>query len=135
MAQLLDNRFKRSFTFRCCLRCVRPIHRRRRIGIVLTAIGAVIVLACFTFIVLLELSPAFVELARTYLRPTSGVRLLPLYVLILLFIVGFLSAFVGLWMRAYSPFVRIMDGGGEQIYFHFRSQLYRTQFAQLNGEE
>jgi len=137
-AQLLDARFKRAFTFRCCLRCVRPVRRRRHAGIFVAAVGVFLVVACFAFIALLQFSSAFLGWFLSHTRPfitAHGLNpILQLYLLMILFVLGFVLSGAGLWMRAYSPFVHILDGGGDEIYFHFRSQLFRDQFAQLNGE-
>lgn len=139
LAQLLDDRFKRSFLFRCCLRCVRPVRRRRRIGIVLASVGTALFAAAFGFIGLLELSSTFgdwfLDQARPYLTAHGLKPIRQLYCLIFLFVTGVALAAVGLWMYAYSPFVRVLDAGGDEIYFHFRSQLFRNQFARLNGEK
>lgn len=137
-AQVLDKRYKRSFTFHCCLRCVRPIRSRRRVGNVLLGMGMLMVIACFAFIALLEFSPPFVEMVRDSSRRLTAAhdwdRMMPLYVLVGSLVMGFVLIFAGGWMHAYSPFVRVVDGGGEKIFFHFRSHRYRMQFAQMNGE-
>lgn len=136
--QLMDPRFPRSYTFRCCLACARPIHRRRRTGTILAITGAALFAAGFVFIVLVELWDAFAIAFRTHSRAFLAAYgldpALQLYLLLVLLGLGFTLAMGGLGLRASSPFVHVLDGGGEQIYFRFHDQAFRDQFAAINEE-
>ena len=138
LGQLFDERHRRFFTFRCCLQCVRPILRRRRVGTILISIGVVLLAACMSFIVLLEVSDFFSNWFLSDVRPFLIARgLTPpqqRYGLVVALVSAFVFGAIGMSMRVYSPFVHVLDGGGDEIYFHFKSQRFRDQFARMNGE-
>jgi hypothetical protein len=117
-----------SFFFHFCLRCSRMLRRRRRFGSVVILAGLCVFLLVPLSVVLVKASDAVRRL--TNIGPSDWFLLF----LVFPFLAGPVVIATGMTIYDSAPPVSIVDGGGDTIFFSFRSQQFRDLFAHLNGE-
>jgi hypothetical protein len=135
VAKAIDRRFRRRFTFQCCLECARPIRRRRRLGRIVMSAGYLLgIHVLFSFVLCIFVAGLY-RSAESIVPQYHLAWLVDLSIWNYEILAGtFLVAF-GFWMTLYSPYVTLLDTGGPKVFFWFRNQHYRDAFAELNGEE
>jgi hypothetical protein len=116
-----------SFFFHFCLRCSRVLRRRRWFGTVVILAGLCVLLLVPLSVVLVKASDAVRHLINI------GHSDWFFWFLVLPFLAGPLVIATGMTIYDSAPPVSIVDGGGDTIFFSFRSQQFRDLFAHLNG--
>jgi hypothetical protein len=129
---LADPKSKREYWFRFCERCARPIIRRRRLGFLLKvwSIAPLLHFASMFFIrPIAEIADAMRPgAAKWFAAAFSSAWLLPDIV------AAFVIFFAGLFLSVSARAVKIVDPGGDRLFYAFTNQVYRNHFAELNGE-
>lgn len=121
-----DFSIQRHFRFHYCLRCIRAARRRRMWGWAAAA-GALFAFALLPLYAIVGFS--------SVTRSRSADSLVTLAVVGIAVSGGTALTFLAYWLFNYTPAVSILDLGNGRMVLRFRSQLFRTAVAELNGAE
>lgn len=129
---LADPKTKREYWFRFCERCARPIVRRRRRGfrLKLWSMAPLLHFAGIFFIwPIADIAEVMHPGAQKWFAAAFSLAWGVADIWI-----AFIVFFAGLFLSVSSRAVKIIDPGGERLFYAFTNQVYRNHFAELNGE-
>lgn len=129
---LADPRLKREYKFRFCERCARPIRRRRRLGFALRVATILVGLHFAGIFFIWPIAGMFDAMhpgAEKWFRSAFSLAWASPDIFL-----AFIIYFTGLFLSVHARAVKIIDTGGERLYFAFTNQVYRNHFAEMNGE-
>lgn len=125
---------RRKYMFWYCRECAAPIQRRRNFGKAMIGVGFLF----FLHMALLFLFAALSDDGTLYnlgkLYPRAGI-FFGVTSLLVDVIAGGTLIDGGMIVMKHSPAVKIIDDGGDKVFFQFTNQVFRNHFAELNGAD